>query len=1053
MRRKKLVGIATVLGLPLLAMVAGLYGLYTNQELLTQRAISSINEQFVGQLEVGQVHLSPFANFPYLSVDLKEVKFFENKSKEALPLYEAQDVYIGFNLLDILLGRYRVKRIQIQSGQLTVIQNKEGELNLLRAKTIPTASQPEKPSEAFSVDLKQLVVKDFILSYTDELGDRTVQTQVDALYSRMKLDQERLLLGVEGDLLVNLLEKNEPTFFSDKKVRLDWEIDYDLVSNRLKVLPSRMQLDEGLFTLEGQIDIDDDLNTDLKLYGEKPDFSIFTAFAPKEVTEALRNYQNEGHIYFLGTILGKAAGGNSPAIAVEFGCENAYFLNTRQNKRIDELNFSGFYTNGKERSLKTSEIRLQRFYARPEEGAFEGGLIIRDFEDPYINMQLHADLDLAFIGAFFEVEGLEKLKGKVILDMDLDEIIGSEAPALGMAKLKDGIDSELRIENLSFLIPGHPHPVTDGNGLARMQEGRIDLQHLSFKMGDSDFSFSGTVSDLPALFHGLDKEVTVRLKSESDRISLAHVLAPDTAGVAPFNEEIFDFRLGLLMEANARDLRNFRYLPKGRVVVEDLNAKLNQYPHAFHDFDVSLTLTDSSVQVDRFSGEIDGSDFHFSGSLYPYTKWFQQVKTGTSHFNFSFESNLLKIKDLLTYKGENYLPESYREEALSELFFSGSLALHYDTVFRSADLTLSQLGGKLRHHPLKLENFAGRIRYENGNTLVENLSGQLGESDFTVDMNYFSGADSTEKTRPNFFSLQADALDLDALLNYHPDDTAKVAHDTAFNVFDLPFSAMDFEVAIGKLTYHTYALEKVTTSFRTTEDHYLYVDTLSLRTAEGSLGMMGYFNGSDPSHIYFHSTMRADRLDLDRLMVKFENFGQDYLINENLHGKISGTITSKFLVHPDLTPIIEQSEAHMELTVQEGSLVNFTPFQAMSSYFKDKNLNLVRFDTLENTFDLKNGILHIPKMTVNSSLGFIELSGMQGLDLNMDYFIRIPLGLVTQAGIRSLFAGNDPKAIDPEQEDEIIYRDPDRRTRFININVTGTPEDYEFRLGKDKKNR
>jgi len=354
---------------------------------------------------------------------------------------------------------------------------------------------------------------------------------------------------------------------------------------------------------------------------------------------------------------------------------------------------------------------------------------------------------------------------------------------------------------------------------------------------------------------------------------------------------------------------------------------------------------------------------------------------------------------------------------------------------------------------VKLENFSGRVHYENGTTRVENFGGQLDESDFSMDMSYFSGADSTAKVHPNFFSLQADALDLDALLNYQPEDTAKVAHDTAFNVFNLPFSDTNFTVTIGKLNYHTYWLETVNARFRSTEDHYLYVDTLSLRTADGGLGMKGYFNGSDPSHIYFHSTMRADRLDLDKLMVKFENFGQDYLINDNLHGKVSGTITSKFLVHPDLTPIIEKSEAHLELTVQEGSLVNFTPFQAMSSYFKDKNLNLVRFDTLENTFDLKNGVLHIPKMTVNSSIGFIELSGMQGLDLNMDYFIRIPLGLVTQVGMRSLFADNKQQSIDPDQEDEIIYRDPNRRTRFININVKGTPEEYEFRLGKDKKNR
>jgi hypothetical protein len=261
---------------------------------------------------------------------------------------------------------------------------------------------------------------------------------------------------------------------------------------------------------------------------------------------------------------------------------------------------------------------------------------------------------------------------------------------------------------------------------------------------------------------------------------------------------------------------------------------------------------------------------------------------------------------------------------------------------------------------------------------------------------------------------------------------------------------MRFRAEIGRMNYHTYWLEDVQADMRTTTNHYLYVDTLSFMIADGSLGMKGYFNGSDPEHIYFHSDMKAERLDIDKLMVKFDNFGQDVMINENLHGRVSGSIESKFLVHPDLTPIIEKSEAHMDLTVYQGSLVNFTPLEAMSTYFKDKNLMMVRFDTLQNKMDLKDGVLHIPSMNINSSLGFIELSGRQGLDLNMDYFIRVPLGMVTQVGFRSLFAGRNRQEIDPDQEDAIVYRDQGRRIRFVNLKVSGNPDNYQVSLGRDR---
>jgi hypothetical protein len=141
----------------------------------------------------------------------------------------------------------------------------------------------------------------------------------------------------------------------------------------------------------------------------------------------------------------------------------------------------------------------------------------------------------------------------------------------------------------------------------------------------------------------------------------------------------------------------------------------------------------------------------------------------------------------------------------------------------------------------------------------------------------------------------------------------------------------------------------------------------------------------------------------------------------------------------------------MDMTVTQGRLVNITPLEAVNSYFKEKNLQLDRLDTLQNPFELKEGVLNIPSMNINSSLGFIELSGRQTLDLKMDYFIRIPLGLVTQVGFRSLFAGKGKEEIDPEQEDAIVYRDQDRRIRFVNLNISGDPDNFTVSLGKDKR--
>jgi hypothetical protein len=174
------------------------------------------------------------------------------------------------------------------------------------------------------------------------------------------------------------------------------------------------------------------------------------------------------------------------------------------------------------------------------------------------------------------------------------------------------------------------------------------------------------------------------------------------------------------------------------------------------------------------------------------------------------------------------------------------------------------------------------------------------------------------------------------------------------------------------------------------------------------------------------------------------------VINKNIKGRLSGQVRSYVQVHPDLTPMMDHTEAEVDVSIRNGVLVNFAPMQAVASYFKDKNLNMVRFDTLQDKLTFKNGALSIPAMTINSSLGFMEISGTQSLDTHMEYFVRIPLKMVTQVGFRMLF-GKKQEEVDPDQVDAIEYRDKDKRVRFMNLKITGTPDNYKVGLGKAKK--
>jgi hypothetical protein len=1033
------------LGLVLTTILVGTIGvvvIYNKQAELTQWAIAQANKSFIGTLEVKRSRISLFHDFPYVDIDLQGVAFYGDKEKSSKPLYEVNDLYLGFRWWDILRSNFDVRLIDLEGGHANIVQFANGDINILLAKNLKGEESESTDTSKFNIHLQKVIVKNFDLSFYREVDSAMWKTTFQDVTTQVQLQSDQLVLALRASTVVSYLKNNEPTFIDQKRFAINTSLDYHLADQDLTLRETHIGLDEAQYGLSGHVLLRDSVWMDLRVKGEKSDFSLFSALAPSDVAASLKKYRNAGRVFFEGTLVGTASDSLQPKIDFRFGCENGFFQNTVSNKKVEDLEFLGTFTNGSGRSLSSSVFELKNFSVKPERGIFQGNLRVQNFLDPQIAVNLHSDLDLEFLGEFLGVEGVQRLKGNVIVDFN--------NPESSLARLKEGIESELIVRNLSLLIPGYPHPIKKLDAHAEMKAGRLVMDTFNIQIADSDLKLNGSISNLPALFHQQNRDVVFKLEGQANRINLTTLLKTDSVKQPPLDEEISDFKMKLAFETSVDKIRKSP-IPWGEFYIEDLYARVKGYPHTFHDLHADVIITDTTFRLKDFSGEIDQSDFHFNGLLTNYNIWFDSLKNGDTRFEFDLYSEQLRLDNLLSYKGENYLPEDYRHEVARELKLHGLVDLNFKNSFRFADLLMEKVEARLNVHPLKIEKMRGRIHYEDEHLSIQNLAANMGVNDFVVNLNYYTGTDSTLRKRDNLFTLQSKQLNLDQLLAYNPAPAKPKEHAAAFNIFEVPFTDMTFRADIQSLKHHQIDIKDFVLRARTTKNHYLFIDSLKMNLADGQFAMNGYLNGSNPTKIYFKSTTDFKDLNVDKLFIKFDNFGQDFLVNKNLHGSLSGRVTSLFHVHPDLTPILNEGEAHLDIAITEGSLVNFAPLQAMSGFFKDKNLNNVRFDTMRNKLDLVNGTLNIPAMTINSSLGFIEMEGKQSLDLKMDYLIRVPLQLVTQVGFQALFAGKRKEEVDPDQENAIQYRDQNKRVRFLNVRVSGTPDDYTFALGKRKK--
>lgn len=1052
-------------------VATGLIILSTQQQRLVDLVVNSLNTQIRGELLIGNSSISIFRTFPHVSIALEEGTFYVDKTKRGKPIVQFDRLDVGFSVRELIRQNYDIRSLILRGGYVEIIQEEDGTINLLKASAPldSTAVDENADTTSVSLDLEKVMLGELRISFVDKANDKTIVSYIDRLTSSLSFNNNLLTLALNSDMKLDVALKADSSLFHDKLFEIDMAADYHLLSKRFEISTCNFKLDEAGFNVSGSADLSDTTEVNFRVKGDQQDFSLFSAFLPTDMKERLKPFEYDGRLNFDALVQGKMTDDRLPLIEVTFGCEEAWFLNTGANKKVDQLGFKGFYTNGKDHSLKTSEIHIINVNARPEKGVFKGHFVVRDFTDPQAVVKINSELELKFLGEFFGIQDLKQMTGTIKLDMDFKEIHDITLPEESLSKLKEGIQSRLVVKDLSFQIPGYPHAVKDVNIYAEMRDGRVTVDSASLKIGQSDLRVSGGISDVRAFLHDHQQTIKLSVNATSKQVVLSDLLSYDTALAKSWNEEVKGLNVSLALETNVHELLNPSPLPRGTFEMKNLRGTFKKYPHTFKDLNASVIINDTLLRLRDFTGMIDSSDINFKGRVINYQLWFADIKKGKTEIAFDFKSNRFALRDVFGREVRRQLPRGYRREELNNVWLRSRIDLRYDTNFRFAKAKIANVTADLKNHKLKLQQISGGVKYGSKILSFDTLRGKIGNSDFDISLKYyFKGVDRYDKKIANSLTFTSKFLDIDEMSEYdfkskprrmRRDSTgAMVAlkvdslqHAEAFNIFSIPFSDFNAQVDITKIKYHELWLKDVRSKLTMQENQTIRVDTLSMQVADGTVSMSGIFKGSNPEKIFYRSNIRFDQVNMEMMLLKLDHLGQDVVVNKNVKGTLSGDIRCYIQVHPDLVPIMSNSKAEMALTIYNGSLVDFPPMQAMASYFKDKNLRLIRFDTLENNLTFNKGVLDIPSMDINSSLGYMRLAGKQSLDFSMEYYVRLPMKMVTKVGLNAIFK-RVPEEVDLNQIDEIEYLDKGKRTAFMNLKVTGTPDgNYDVGLGKQPK--
>ncbi len=247
------------------------------------------------------------------------------------------------------------------------------------------------------------------------------------------------------------------------------------------------------------------------------------------------------------------------------------------------------------------------------------------------------------------------------------------------------------------------------------------------------------------------------------------------------------------------------------------------------------------------------------------------------------------------------------------------------------------------------------------------------------------------------------SIDLASLLAAKTKATPAPATTYAFTLPAL--IDLDLKAVIGELKMEQFHATDIACNVRMTGQK-LALEPLTFKTAEGSVsGSLKLDARPAPAYpLAVNAVLKG--INITTLFSEFQNFGQTFITSANVKGHGDAQLTFTAPLRPDFS--LDQSKLHCiaDVTLLNGELNNHASLMAVADYLKKnkltapfldtdelrKQLTHVTFAKLENRIEIKDRAVHLPLMTVSSSVMDMEVSGTHGFDGEVDDHLTFRLG-------------------------------------------------------------
>ena len=599
----------------LVSVGAILIALFTLSFLLRNRVVdiflNSLNKNISTKVEIGEYSLSLIRKFPKAAIELKNVRVLSSKGFDRSQfgkintdtLLTARSAFLEFWITDIIKGNYTIGSIAISGGKLNLFSDSSGGVNY----DITTGSTG-KQDDDLVINLEKINVSGLGIHYVNRATSLDISGSVET--GRFK----SRIAGKDIDFICNssFMISNFELFSESVKANAEVAIDLNLHESDSGTVfrKGNIRLEDFRFGLTGFISSSDIM--DLKIIGQNIQLARIKKYLPEKYSEEFSEYSPEGLLRTECRISGLLSRKQNPAISLTWSLEKGKVLYRRSNISINDLSFSGSFSNGRLRRPESFRLTIGNYHFRIGSAVWSGNFDLSDFTRPEINTLFSGEVIPSEIMEFVPLPGIREADGSMRINLSLSGIL-KKKEKYELADLLDlNPQADISFNSFSVRDKNDSFSIEDIDGNIMFAKN-LWAQELYFSYLGQRFRVNGEFRNLPAWIAGKKVGIKVIAEISADNFNPG-VLLSDSSASQPAKRSAFILPDGI--EANISFSVN--NLIWDSFSAEDVTGSM-QYRPGRIDF--------TSLTIDALNGNLKGSCFLVQDGS----------KSFISHSNFTFD--------------------------------------------------------------------------------------------------------------------------------------------------------------------------------------------------------------------------------------------------------------------------------------------------------------------------------------------------------------------------------------------------------------------------------